>query len=134
MQAGLLFFVSVFWAFFPIFTAIFTFPQERAMLVKERSVDMYRLSAYLVARNISDLPLDLTLPIVFLLIVYFMVGLKLSFTAFSLTLLTVLLSIVASQVRYIFFHFHRFHFSCFQKIKIMKSSKILVVSHSFIFC
>ncbi|GFS34734.1 ABC transporter G family member 27 [Actinidia rufa] len=96
-QAGLLFFVSVFWAFFPILTAIFTFPQERAMLVKERSVDMYRLSAYLVARNISDLPLDLTLPIVFLVIVYFMAGLKLSFTAFSLTLLTVLLSIVASQ-------------------------------------
>ncbi|XP_057504421.1 ABC transporter G family member 22-like isoform X1 [Actinidia eriantha] len=96
-QARLLFFVSVFWAFFPILTAIFTFPQERAMLVKERSVDMYRLSAYLVARNISDLPLDLTLPIVFLVIVYFMAGLKLSFTAFSLTLFTVLLSIVASQ-------------------------------------
>ncbi|KAM7507869.1 hypothetical protein LguiA_018322 [Lonicera macranthoides] len=96
-QARLLFFISVFWAFFPLFTAIFTFPQERAMLVKERSVDMYKLSAYLVARNTSDLPLDLILPIFFLLIVYFMVGLKYSFLAFSFTLLTIFLSIVASQ-------------------------------------
>ncbi|GKV31014.1 hypothetical protein SLEP1_g39761 [Rubroshorea leprosula] len=50
--------------FFPLFTSIFIFPQERAMLVKERSVGMYKLSAYFVARNIIDLPLDLTLPIV----------------------------------------------------------------------
>ncbi|KAI8016014.1 ABC transporter G family member 22 [Camellia lanceoleosa] len=96
-QKGLLFFISVFWAFFPILTAIFTFPQERAMLVKESAVDMYRLSAYMIARNISDLPLDLVLPTLFLLMVYFMTGLKLSFTAFSLSLLTVFLSIVASQ-------------------------------------
>ncbi|KAL7262896.1 hypothetical protein ACSBR1_001125 [Camellia fascicularis] len=58
---------------------------------------MYRLSAYMIARNISDLPLDLVLPTLFLLIVYFMTGLKLSFTAFSLSLLTVFLSVVASQ-------------------------------------
>ncbi|EEF36213.1 ATP-binding cassette transporter, putative [Ricinus communis] len=96
-QAGLLFFISVFWGFFPLFTAIFTFPQERAMLAKERAVGMYRLSAYFAARNISDLPLDLIMPTVFMLIVYFMVGLKMSFTAFSLTTLTVFLSIVASQ-------------------------------------
>ncbi|CAK7346818.1 unnamed protein product [Dovyalis caffra] len=77
--------------------AIFTFPQERAMLAKERSVGMYRLTAYFAARNISDLPLDLILPVVFLLIVHFMVGLKSSFSAFSLTMLTVFLCIIAAQ-------------------------------------
>ncbi|GAB2290006.1 ABC transporter G member 22, partial [Dionaea muscipula] len=96
-KARLLFFTSVFWGFFPLFTAIFTFPQERAMLAKERWAEMYRLSAYFAARNISDLPLDLLLPTVYMLIVYFMVGLKPSFTAFSLTLLTLFLSIVAAQ-------------------------------------
>ncbi|KAK8685689.1 hypothetical protein V6N13_041686 [Hibiscus sabdariffa] len=96
-QAGLLFFISVFWAFFPMFTAIFTFPQERMMLAKERSVGMYRLSAYLLARITSDLPLDLMLPLVFLVIIYLMAGLKPTFTAFSLTMLTVFLSVVASQ-------------------------------------
>jgi ABC-type multidrug transport system permease subunit len=98
-QAGLLFFMSVFWGFFPLFTAIFIFPQERVMLAKERSVEMYKLSAYFLGRTSSDLPSDLLLPIVFLVIVYFMVGLKLSFAAFSLTLLTLFLSIVAAQVK-----------------------------------
>ncbi|XP_077240943.1 ABC-2 type transporter family protein isoform X2 [Tasmannia lanceolata] len=96
-QAGLLFFISVFWGFFPVFTAIFTFPQEIAMLNKERAVDMYRLSAYFMARTTSDLPLDLFLPIIFLLIVYFMAGLRLSATAFFLSLLIVFLSIVSAQ-------------------------------------
>ncbi|KAI5311955.1 hypothetical protein L3X38_041128 [Prunus dulcis] len=75
----------------------FTFPQERAIVAKERSVEMYKLSAYFLARNISDLPLDLLLPIVFLVIVYLMAGLKLRFSAFFQTMLTIFLSIVASQ-------------------------------------
>lgn len=99
MQAGLLFFISVFWGFFPVFTAIFTFPQERAMLAKERSVNMYKLSAYLIARNMSDLPLELLLPVIFLAIIYFMVGLKPTFSAFCLTLLSIFLTITAAQVR-----------------------------------
>ncbi|KAI5560668.1 hypothetical protein POPTR_016G065900v4 [Populus trichocarpa] len=96
-QAGLLFFIAVFWGFFPVFTAIFTFPQERAMLSKERAADMYRLSAYFLARTTSDLPLDLILPVLFLLVVYFMAGLRLSAAPFFLTMLTVFLCIVAAQ-------------------------------------
>ncbi|PKA52291.1 ABC transporter G family member 22 [Apostasia shenzhenica] len=96
-QAGLLFFIAVFWGFFPVFTAIFTFPQERAMLNKERDVDMYRLSAYFMAKTTSDLPLDLFLPIIFLLIVYFMAGLKQGPAPFFLSMFTVFLSIVAAQ-------------------------------------
>ncbi|MQL86844.1 hypothetical protein Taro_019376 [Colocasia esculenta] len=96
-QAGLLFFIAVFWGFFPVFTAIFTFPQERAMLNKERAVDMYRLSAYFMARTTSDLPLDLFLPIIFIIVVYFMAGLRLSPACFFLSMLTVFLSIVAAQ-------------------------------------
>ncbi|XP_065856376.1 ABC transporter G family member 22-like isoform X2 [Euphorbia lathyris] len=96
-QAGLLFFIGVFWGFFPVFTAIFTFPQERAMLNKERAADMYRLSAYFLARTTSDLPLDLLLPVLFLVVVYFMAGLKMSAAPFFLSLLTVFLCIVAAQ-------------------------------------
>ncbi|KAK4478810.1 hypothetical protein RD792_014309 [Penstemon davidsonii] len=96
-QAGLLFFISVFWGFFPVFTAIFTFPQERAMLSKERAADMYRLSAYFVARTTSDLPLDLILPVLFLLVVYFMAGLRMNVGSFFLTVVTVFLCIIAAQ-------------------------------------
>lgn len=98
LQAGLLFFIAVFWGFFPVFTAIFTFPQERAMLSKERAADMYRLSAYFVARTTSDLPLDLILPVLFLIIVYFMAGLRMDAGSFFLTMLTVFLCIIAAQV------------------------------------
>ena len=94
----MLFFIAVFWGFFPVFTAIFTFPQERAMLNKERAVDMYKLSAYFMARTTSDMPLDLLLPIIFLLIVYFMAGLRQTATAFFFTMLIVFLCIVAAQV------------------------------------
>ncbi|KAJ4904593.1 ABC-2 type transporter family protein [Raphanus sativus] len=96
-QVGLLFFIAVFWGFFPVFTAIFTFPQERAMLSKERESNMYRLSAYFVARTTSDLPLDLILPVLFLVVVYFMAGLRLSAESFFLSVLTVFLCIVAAQ-------------------------------------
>lgn len=85
-----------------MFTAIFTFPQERAMLGKERAADMYRLSAYFLARTTSDLPLDLLLPILFLLVVYFMAGLRLSAAPFFLTMVTVFLCIVAAQVWLLF--------------------------------
>lgn len=97
-QVGLLFFIAVFWGFFPVFTAIFTFPQERAMLSKERESNMYRLSAYFVARTTSDLPLDLILPVLFLVVVYFMAGLRLRAESFFLSVLTVFLCIVAAQV------------------------------------
>ncbi|KAJ0770153.1 putative ABC-2 type transporter, P-loop containing nucleoside triphosphate hydrolase [Helianthus annuus] len=80
---------------FPVFTAIFTFPQERAMLNKERAADMYRLSAYFMARTTTDLPLDLFLPMLFLLVVYFMAGLRLTADSFFLTI--VFLCIVAAQ-------------------------------------
>ncbi|EPS59306.1 hypothetical protein M569_15501, partial [Genlisea aurea] len=96
-QAGLLFFIAVFWGFFPVFTAIFTFPQERAMLNKERAADMYRLSAYFAARTTTDLPLDLFLPLLFLLVVYFMAGLRLDAASFFFTVLIVFLCIIAAQ-------------------------------------
>ncbi|XP_071710327.1 ABC transporter G family member 22-like isoform X2 [Rutidosis leptorrhynchoides] len=96
-QAGLLFFIAVFWAFFPVFTAIFTFPQERAMLKKERAADMYKLSAYFLARTTSDIPLDLLLPLLFLVIVYFMAGLRLTASSFFLTTVIVFLCIIAAQ-------------------------------------
>lgn len=68
------------------------------MLSKERAADMYRLSAYFLARTTSDLPLDLILPVLFILVVYFMAGLRLSAGPFFLSMLTVFLCIVAAQV------------------------------------
>ncbi|CAN1153048.1 ABC transporter G family member 21 [Linum perenne] len=96
-QVGLLFFFSIFWGFFPLFNAIFTFPQEQPMLIKERSSGMYRLSSYYFARIAGDLPMELVLPTVFVTVAYWMGGLKPSLLAFVLTLSVILLSVLVSQ-------------------------------------
>ncbi|KAF3647225.1 ABC transporter G family member 21 [Capsicum annuum] len=96
-QVGLLFFYTDFWAFLPMFQAIFTFPQERMMLEKERSSGMYRLSTYFMARTVGDLPMELILPTIFTIVTYWMAGLKPSAGNFFSTLLCVLYNVLVSQ-------------------------------------
>ncbi|KAL0685337.1 hypothetical protein Bca4012_052185 [Brassica carinata] len=96
-SVGLLFFFSIFWGFLPLFNAIFTFPQERPMLIKERSSGIYRLSSYYTARTVGDLPMELILPTIFVTITYWMGGLKSSLTTFIMTLMIVLYNVLVSQ-------------------------------------
>eukprot|EP00257_Ricinus_communis_P019111 XP_015578001.1 ABC transporter G family member 21 [Ricinus communis] len=96
-QVGLLFFFSIFWGFFPLFNAIFAFPQERPILIKERSSGMYRLSSYYFARMAGDLPMELVMPIIFVTVAYWMGGLKPSLITFVLTLLIILFNVLVSQ-------------------------------------
>ncbi|KAJ8541723.1 hypothetical protein K7X08_002539 [Anisodus acutangulus] len=96
-RLGLLFFISIFWGVFPSFNAVFAFPQERAIVVKERASGMYTLSSYFMARIVGDLPMDLILPTLFLTIMYWMAGLKPQLLAFLLTLLVLLSYVIVSQ-------------------------------------
>ncbi|XP_073042202.1 ABC transporter G family member 9-like [Primulina eburnea] len=96
-QVGLFFFYSGFWGFYPLFQAIFTFPQERMMLAKERASGMYRLSSYFMALTLGDLPMELVLPTVFVVITYWMAGLKQTPQCFFSALFTLLYSVLCSQ-------------------------------------
>ncbi|KAK1322872.1 ABC transporter G family member 25 [Acorus calamus] len=96
-RLGLLFFFSIFWGVFPSFNAVFTFPQERAILGKERSSSMYSLSSYYLARTAGDLPMELVLPTVFIFITYWMAGLRPEPEAFLLTLLVILGYVMVAQ-------------------------------------
>ncbi|KAF4373466.1 hypothetical protein F8388_025160 [Cannabis sativa] len=96
-RIALLFFFSVFWGFYPLYNAVFTFPQERTMLIKERSSGMYRLSSYFLAKTVGDLPLELALPTAFVFIIYWMGGLKPDPFTFILSLLVVLYNVLVSQ-------------------------------------
>lgn len=97
VQIGLFFFYSAFWGFFPLFQAIFTFPEERLMLEKERSSGMYRLSSYFMSRVVGDLPLELVLPTIFVVITYLMAGLKPTVGHFLSTLFVLLYSVLVAQ-------------------------------------
>ncbi|GLI63140.1 hypothetical protein VaNZ11_006048 [Volvox africanus] len=94
---GLLFFVELFIGFATLFAALFTFPLEFQMLVKERQSGMYRLSAYYLARTASDLPMDCFLPSLFVWIIYWMTGLRIHPGAFFAHWASVLLIVLTSQ-------------------------------------
>jgi len=96
-RTALIFFFSVFWGFFPLYNAVFVFPLERPMLLKERSSGMYRLSSYFAARTAADLPMELGLPTAFVLILYWMGGLDPRPASFLLSLLVVLYSVLVAQ-------------------------------------
>ncbi|KAF5728020.1 ABC transporter G family member 9 [Tripterygium wilfordii] len=96
-RIGLFFFFTGFWSFFPLFQAIFTFPQERMMLEKERASGMYRLSSYFMSRTLGDLPMDLVLPTVFMIITYWMSGLKPNALNFFESLFALLFCVLVSQ-------------------------------------
>ncbi|XP_075509345.1 ABC transporter G family member 25-like [Primulina tabacum] len=96
-RLGLLFFISIFWGVFPSFNAVFTFPQERAIFIKERASGMFTLLSYFMARITGDLPMELILPTLFLSIAYWMTGLKPELSSFLLTLLVLLSSVLVSQ-------------------------------------
>ncbi|XP_031250975.1 ABC transporter G family member 25 [Pistacia vera] len=96
-RLGLFYFISIFWGVLPSFNSVFAFPQERAIFMKERASGMYTLSSYFMSRIVGDLPMDLILPVVFLIVTYWMTGLKPECGAFLLTLLVLLGYVLVSQ-------------------------------------
>ena len=76
--AGYLFFTSVFWAFWPMFNSLSTFPAERSVMFRERASGSYRLSAYFLAKSFSDVPLYIALPTLYTAVTYPAVGLSFS--------------------------------------------------------
>ncbi|RZC65403.1 hypothetical protein C5167_009095 [Papaver somniferum] len=96
-QMGFLFFYSLFWSVRPFYNSMPTFPEERMMLTKERSSSMYRLSSYFIAKTVADLPMELVLPTVFVIITYWMGGLKPTAEHFFKTLFVILYSALVSQ-------------------------------------
>mmetsp|Transcript_31992 Transcript_31992/g.44608 ORF Transcript_31992/g.44608 Transcript_31992/m.44608 type:complete len:659 (+) Transcript_31992:118-2094(+) len=73
---GEVFFIAIFWAFFPMFTSVTTFPSERAVLLRERAQGSYRLSAYYIAKVTAEMPLNWISPSMFIVMTYWMTGLN----------------------------------------------------------
>lgn len=94
---GLLFFKCTFWAFQPMFTALNAFPVEKNVLKKERASGMYRLSAYFMARTMTDVPLVMLVPAACICLYYPLAGLNATFTRFIFHMMTILLVVLISQ-------------------------------------
>ncbi|QDZ19367.1 G-family ABC transporter [Chloropicon primus] len=89
---ALLFFLIAFMSFNLLFNSIFTFPNEKTMLLKERDAKMYPISAFFFARTLADIPMDLAIPIGATTVIYLMVGLKPTVGAFLLTQVVVVIT------------------------------------------
>ena len=83
--------LSTYLSFSLLFTSIFTFPNEKTMLMKERACGMYQVSAFFFGRTFADLPMDTALPLLVSSVIYVMVGLKQTVGAYLLTMSLVLI-------------------------------------------
>jgi hypothetical protein len=92
-----IFFSITYWIFDGTFTAIFTFPNERAIIFKERASGSYYLSAYFLSKTVSEMPTRLSLPCIFWTIAYWMSGVNYRFDVYLGTMGCTLLAVLAGE-------------------------------------
>eukprot|EP00698_Gefionella_okellyi_P010723 TRINITY_DN2797_c0_g1_i2.p1 TRINITY_DN2797_c0_g1~~TRINITY_DN2797_c0_g1_i2.p1 ORF type:complete len:1272 (-),score=416.47 TRINITY_DN2797_c0_g1_i2:106-3921(-) len=72
-------------------TVLHAFPSEKNIIIRDRAAGAYKMSSYIMARYIAELPFELIFPALFAIICYWMVGLKLEAGAFFIFLVTLVL-------------------------------------------
>jgi len=96
-RGSFMFFAVTYWIFDGTFSAIFTFPMERTIIFKERASGSYRLSAYFLAKTLSEMPTRLILPTMFWTITYWMANINPRVDVFFQSLGCMLLAVLAGE-------------------------------------
>lgn len=76
---GLLFFICINQAFIGVFSVIFDYPLERSVVTRERASGSYRSSSYYLSKTITEIPRTVLYNVLFVIIIYWMVGLRNNF-------------------------------------------------------
>lgn len=111
-----LFFPISFWFLTTMMASVMTFPAERSVVQRERERMTYRLSAYFAAKSVSELPVQLIYPVLFVTLYYWLVGFSASVN-FLVYLLCILLAIM-----------------CGDSLGLLFSNSIANVTQSIIWC
>lgn len=96
-RSSYFFFTMTFWVFSAMYGAIFTFPMERSIILKERASGSYHLSAYFLAKTTSEAPTLLALPTIYMTLSYWMANVNSSFLLFLGSTGCALLSVLAGE-------------------------------------
>jgi ABC-type multidrug transport system permease subunit len=96
-RGSFVFFYQLHWFFTSLYTGILLFIPERIVLQKERAAGTYNLSAYFISKNLSELPVIITLPTLFLSICYPMANMNHSVKSFFGLLFTQLLGTMCAE-------------------------------------
>jgi len=91
------FFTMTYWVFDAMFSALMSFPSERAIIFKERASGAYHLSAYFLAKSLSEAPTRLSLPAIYMTISYWIAGINSNFIVFLGSTLSCLLAAMAGE-------------------------------------
>jgi ATP-binding cassette subfamily G (WHITE) protein 1 len=75
-RAGVLFFVLINQAFTGMFNMLNSFPGVKQVFMRERAGRYYRVSSFYVSKIVSELPSQIFFPLIFSVIVYWMIGLN----------------------------------------------------------
>lgn len=81
-RASFVFFFGTFWFFMSLFQGMMQFLPERTIMLKERAGGSYHLSAYFLSKTLSETPVRLLLPLIYLIISYWMTSLAPGFDTF----------------------------------------------------
>jgi len=96
-RSSYFFFTMTFWVFDAMFQSFLIFPSERAVILKERASGSYQLSAYFMGKTTSEMPARLVLPLIYMIISFWLAAISDEFTMFLATTLISLLSVMAGE-------------------------------------
>eukprot|EP00794_Sanderia_malayensis_P003789 gene3789-4312_t len=80
--SGAIFFCVTTSSFNSLTSALFTFPAELPVFLKEHKLGMYRCDVYFIAKMLAELPWNIIGPFLFSTIVYWMIGLSATATQY----------------------------------------------------
>lgn len=96
-RSSYFFFTMTFWVFDAMFQSFLTFPSERNVVLKERASGSYQLSAYFMGKTTSEMPARLVLPLLYMIISFWMASISTKFFMFVATTFISLLSVMAGE-------------------------------------